>query len=95
MVGSRLAVQPWPGPKRHNAPGIAFDALPPIDIVLVSHGHYDHLDVATLSKLNAKFSPRVITPLGNDTTMRSADQRDHAPRPSTGTIVSILGTASR
>src|ERR1700712_3684994 len=61
------------GPKRHNAPGIAFDALPSIDIVLVSHGHYDHLDVATLSKLHAKFSSRVITPLGNDATMRSAD----------------------
>ena len=61
------------GPKRHNDPGIAFDALPKIDIVLVSHGHYDHLDVATLSKLAAKFSPRVITPLGNDVTMRDAD----------------------
>jgi L-ascorbate metabolism protein UlaG (beta-lactamase superfamily) len=61
------------GPKRHNDPGIAFDALPKIDIVLVSHGHYDHLDVATLSKLATKFSPRVITPLGNDITMRSAD----------------------
>jgi len=63
----------WAGPKRHNDPGIAFDALPRIDIVLVSHGHYDHLDVATLSKLAAKFSARVITPLGNDVTMRSAD----------------------
>jgi L-ascorbate metabolism protein UlaG (beta-lactamase superfamily) len=61
------------GPKRHNDPGIAFDALPPIDTVLVSHGHYDHLDIATLSKLSAKFSPRVITPLGNDITMREAD----------------------
>jgi L-ascorbate metabolism protein UlaG (beta-lactamase superfamily) len=63
----------WAGPKRHNDPGIAFDALPPIDVVLVSHGHYDHLDIATLSKLSAKFSPRVITPLGNDVTMRGAD----------------------
>jgi L-ascorbate metabolism protein UlaG (beta-lactamase superfamily) len=63
----------WAGPKRHNDPGIAFDALPPIDFVLVSHGHYDHLDVATLSKLAAKFAPRVITPLGNDITMREAD----------------------
>jgi L-ascorbate metabolism protein UlaG (beta-lactamase superfamily) len=61
------------GPKRHNAPGIAFDALPPVDIALVSHGHYDHLDVTTLSRLHARFSPRVITPLGNDAAMRSAD----------------------
>ncbi len=61
------------GPNRHNAPGVAFEALPSIDVVLVSHGHYDHLDVATLSRLTGKFSPRVITPLGNDTTMRGAD----------------------
>jgi L-ascorbate metabolism protein UlaG (beta-lactamase superfamily) len=61
------------GPKRHNDPGIAFESLPKIDVVLVSHGHYDHLDVATLSRLAAKFSPRVITPLGNDVTMREAD----------------------
>ncbi len=61
------------GPKRVNNPGVAFDALPPIDAVLVSHGHYDHLDIRTLSKLAAKFSPRVITPLGNDVTMISGD----------------------
>ena len=61
------------GPKRVNDPGIAFDALPSIDVALVSHGHYDHLDLATLSRLAAKFSPRTITPLGNDVTMRNAD----------------------
>lgn len=61
------------GPKRHNDPGIAFEKLPRIDVVLVSHGHYDHLDVATLSKLAAAFAPRVVTPLGNDITMREAD----------------------
>jgi L-ascorbate metabolism protein UlaG (beta-lactamase superfamily) len=63
----------WAGPKRVNDPGIAFDALPPIDVALVSHGHYDHLDVATLSKLAAKFSPRVIAPLGNDVATHRAD----------------------
>ena len=63
----------WAGPKRHNDPGVAFDALPAIDVALVSHGHYDHLDIATLSRLAAKFAPRVVTPLGNDLTMRGAD----------------------
>ncbi len=68
----------WAGPRRHNDPGIAFDALPPIDVALVSHGHYDHLDIATLSKLSAKFSPRVITPLGNDVAMRRGDDKVRA-----------------
>ena len=61
------------GPRRVNAPGIAFEALPPIDAVLVSHCHYDHLDVATLSRLAARDAPQVITPLGNDVTMRGHD----------------------
>ena len=61
------------GPKRVNDPGIAFADLPPIDAVLVSHGHYDHLDLATLSRLAATHRPRVITPLGNDSIMRSRD----------------------
>jgi L-ascorbate metabolism protein UlaG (beta-lactamase superfamily) len=61
------------GPKRVNDPGIAFADLPPIDAVLVSHGHYDHLDMATLSRLAATHRPRVITPLGNDAIMRTRD----------------------
>jgi len=63
----------WAGPRRHNDPGIAFEALPKVDAVLVSHGHYDHLDIATLSRLAKRFSPRVITPLGNDLTMRQVN----------------------
>jgi L-ascorbate metabolism protein UlaG (beta-lactamase superfamily) len=61
------------GPKRVNDPGIAFADLPPIDAVLVSHGHYDHLDVATLSRIAHIHKARVITPLGNDTVMRAHD----------------------
>ncbi|TAT82602.1 MBL fold metallo-hydrolase [Rhizobium ruizarguesonis] len=60
------------GPKRVVQPGIAFDDLPPIDLVLVSHNHYDHLDIATLRRLGAKHRPRVVTPLGNDTIIRRA-----------------------
>lgn len=59
------------GPKRVNAPGVPFDDLPPIDIVLVSHNHYDHLDVRTLARLKHAHDPLVITPLGNDTIIRA------------------------
>jgi L-ascorbate metabolism protein UlaG (beta-lactamase superfamily) len=58
------------GPKRVNDPGIAFADLPPIDVVLVTHNHYDHLDAATLTRLAQAHGPRVITPLVNDTIMR-------------------------
>ena len=55
------------GPKRVNPPGIPFDQLPPIDLVLLTHNHYDHLDLATLAMLQASHDPLVITALGNDT----------------------------
>jgi len=60
------------GPKRVTAPGIAFEDLPPIDAVLLSHCHYDHLDVATLRRLQADHAPLMAMPLGNDTIARAA-----------------------
>lgn len=54
------------GPKRVTAPGIRFGDLPRIDVVLLSHNHYDHFDVATLKRLQARDKPRFITALGND-----------------------------
>lgn len=60
------------GPRRVNPPGVAFEALPPIDLVLVTHNHYDHLDVATLARLKVAHDPLVVTPLGNDTIIRRA-----------------------
>jgi L-ascorbate metabolism protein UlaG (beta-lactamase superfamily) len=62
------------GPKRVNDPGIALADLPPIDFVLVSHGHYDRLDLRTLSRIAATHRARVITPLGNDVIMRNFDR---------------------
>ncbi len=61
------------GPKRVNDPGIGFDDLPPIDIVLVSHNHYDHLDATTLAALATPHRPRIVVPLGNDTILRAID----------------------
>jgi L-ascorbate metabolism protein UlaG (beta-lactamase superfamily) len=53
------------GPKRVRAPGVPFNDLPAIDIVLVSHNHYDHLDVATLARLRQRFSPTVLAAAGD------------------------------
>ncbi len=54
------------GPKRVTAPGIAFDALPRIDVVLLSHDHYDHMDLATIGRLWRRDRPHIVTSLGND-----------------------------
>ena len=62
----------WAGPKRYREPGIRFDDLPPIDVVLVSHNHYDHLDLPTLARLAEKGPPRAIVPLGNLNLVRGA-----------------------
>jgi N-acyl-phosphatidylethanolamine-hydrolysing phospholipase D len=52
------------GPRRFMPPGLAFDALPPIHLVLISHDHYDHLDVNTVRRLAATHRPRFLVPLG-------------------------------
>ena len=50
----------WIGPKRQSRPGIRFEDLPKIDVVLISHTHYDHLDRNTILKLGN--SPRYFVP---------------------------------
>lgn len=61
-----LRVSPftWAGPKRMRLPGIRFEDLPRIDVVLISHNHYDHLDLPTMRTLFGAHHPTIITPLG-------------------------------
>lgn len=61
------------GPSRVNRPGIAFDDLPPIDAVLITHNHYDHLDVETVARLWRRFRPKILAPLGNDAIIQGHD----------------------
>lgn len=60
------------GPKRVAPPGIALTDLPKIDLIVVSHNHYDHLDLATLKRLWDRDRPLIVTGLGNGALMRSA-----------------------
>lgn len=59
------------GPRRINPPGIAFADLPPIDHVLLTHNHYDHLDLATLKRLSDAHGASIICPLGNDAIVKT------------------------
>ena len=52
------------GARRLNAPGLAFEALPRIDVVTISHDHYDHLDLPTVKRLAATHDPLFVVPLG-------------------------------
>jgi L-ascorbate metabolism protein UlaG (beta-lactamase superfamily) len=65
IFSDRCSPVAWAGPRRHRAPGIAFDDLPRPDIVLLSHNHYDHMDFPTLRELRKRHAPRFITLLGN------------------------------
>ncbi len=55
------------GPSRVAQPGIAFDDLPRIDLIVVSHAHYDHMDLTTLKRLWERDRPMIVTSPGNET----------------------------
>lgn len=65
---------PFPGigPSRVAEPGVRFADLPKIDLVVVSHDHYDHMDLPTLKRLWDRDRPVIVTSLGNDTILRGA-----------------------
>ena len=63
--GNRASPFSWAGPRRFTDPWVKLTDLPAIDIVLLSHNHYDHMDIVTLRKLAAKDNPLIYTGLGN------------------------------
>jgi L-ascorbate metabolism protein UlaG (beta-lactamase superfamily) len=65
IFSERASPVSFAGPKRIRAPGLKIDQLPKIDLILITHNHYDHLDEKSIRALAAKFEPLFITPLGN------------------------------
>ncbi len=66
IYSQRCSPFTFAGPKRVRPPGIAFEDLPRIDAIVLSHNHYDHMDVATLKRVAALYpNVRIFAGLGN------------------------------
>jgi L-ascorbate metabolism protein UlaG (beta-lactamase superfamily) len=61
----------WIGPRRRRKQGVSWEDLPPIDVVLISHNHYDHLDLPTLRRLADRGESTFIVPAGGARLLRS------------------------
>ncbi|MDP2342738.1 MAG: MBL fold metallo-hydrolase [Deltaproteobacteria bacterium] len=77
------------GPKRVRAPGLRFEDLPKIDAVVLSHNHYDHMNVETLVRLRDAHEPLFIAGLGNDLFL--GEQGITARAVDWGDVVDVLG----
>lgn len=65
VFSARCSPVSWAGPKRARPPGRRFAHLPKIDLLLISHNHYDHMDLPSLRMIQRRDDPLVATPLGN------------------------------
>jgi L-ascorbate metabolism protein UlaG (beta-lactamase superfamily) len=65
VYADRVSPIPGIGPLRHQPPGIAFEDLPRVHVVVISHSHYDHCDVPTIKRLVARDNPLLLVGLGN------------------------------
>ena len=77
VFSKRASPVRFAGPRRVNPPGIAFQDLPPIDAVLITHNHYDHLDGPSLARIWQTHQPLIVAPLGNDAILRGYDDTMH------------------
>lgn len=72
FLSARASPLRWAGPRRVRAPGLQPHSIPSIDVILLSHNHYDHLDLPGLKALSRHHTPHVVTPLGNAKYIRKA-----------------------
>jgi L-ascorbate metabolism protein UlaG (beta-lactamase superfamily) len=62
--GRRASPFSWAGPQRMTPPGLGLEELPRIDLVVLTHNHYDHLDIDTMRTIFGAHHPRIVVPLG-------------------------------
>lgn len=73
VFSKRASPLSWTGPKRHRSPSVSLENLPPIDIVLISHDHYDHLDITSLQFLSNRDQPDILVGLGLENYLHQFD----------------------
>ncbi|NCN41266.1 MBL fold metallo-hydrolase [bacterium] len=71
IFSNRASPFSWLGPKRVHPPAIELNDLPEIHFVVISHNHYDHMDVDSIRQLSERNNPVFIVPLGNEKLIRA------------------------
>lgn len=72
FLSSRASPVPFAGPRRVRPAALTAETLPPIDLILLSHNHYDHMDLPALRRLGRRHAAHVVTPHGNAQRVRRA-----------------------
>lgn len=75
VFSERASPVSFAAPRRVRQAAVALEDLPPIDLVLLSHNHYDHCDLASLTSIRTRFDPLLVTPLGNARLAHAAGYR--------------------
>ena len=72
FLSTRASPVPFAGPKRVRPAALTAETLPPIDLILLSHNHYDHMDLPALRSIARRHAAHVVTPHGNARWVRRA-----------------------
>ncbi|MBX2883140.1 MAG: MBL fold metallo-hydrolase [Granulosicoccus sp.] len=76
VFSKRVSPVSFAGPRRHRNPGLNIDQLPPIHAVLISHTHYDHMDLPSIDAISRRDQPVIVAPLNNGVIIEKAtDQK--------------------
>lgn len=72
IFAKRASPVSFAGPKRVREPGLRLEELPAVDVVIISHNHYDHLSLESLKHIDEKFHPLFLVPLGDEELLKKA-----------------------
>lgn len=104
VFSERVSPVKFAGPKRVRRPGIEFENLPAIHVVLISHAHYDHMDHESLLRIEDKYHPLFLVPLGEEKRLKDWGIRnvkeldwwqDHVVQETTFTLTRVQHWSNR